>query len=58
MYIPANPTPEQSGQRRMQNAVWIDLVNMLLWLITAIYSTVIFFRGRSGMTMHTGRAHV
>ncbi|PNS19162.1 hypothetical protein CAC42_1898 [Sphaceloma murrayae] len=31
IYIPARPTPEQGGQRRMKNAVWIDLINMLLW---------------------------
>ncbi|GAB7362889.1 hypothetical protein MBLNU230_g3191t1 [Neophaeotheca triangularis] len=58
IYIPANPTPEQHGQHRMKNAVWIDLVNMLLWFVTAIYSTVIWWRSRVSTTMHTGRAHV
>ncbi|WPH04954.1 Hypothetical protein R9X50_00785100 [Acrodontium crateriforme] len=58
IYIPSHPTPHQSGQMRMKNAVWVDLVNMLLWLITAIYSTVIFVRAKAGRTMHTGRATV
>ncbi|KAK3629043.1 hypothetical protein LTR56_018279 [Elasticomyces elasticus] len=44
---------------RMKHAVWIDLVNMLLWLITAIYTTVIWFRNRgSGRTLHTGRGQI
>jgi len=58
IYIPAHPTPKQSGQIRMKHAVWVDLVNMLLWLITAIYATVIFFRHRTGRTLHTGRGKV
>ncbi|KAK5724929.1 hypothetical protein LTR17_013418 [Elasticomyces elasticus] len=44
---------------RMKHAVWIDLVNMLLWLITAIYTTFIWFRNRgSGRTLHTGRGQI
>ncbi|KAF2764323.1 hypothetical protein EJ03DRAFT_33120 [Teratosphaeria nubilosa] len=59
IYIGAHPTPEQHGQIRMKHAVWIDLINMLLWLITASYSTLIFFRARrDGRTLHTGRAKV
>lgn len=43
----------------MKNAVWVDLVNMLLWLVTAAYSTVIWVRSRgSGRTLHTGRGKV
>ncbi|KAI5361929.1 hypothetical protein Slin15195_G055790 [Septoria linicola] len=57
IYIPANPTPEQHGQQRMKHAVWVDLVNMLLWLITAAWLTVLFFT-RNRRTLHTGRAHV
>ena len=56
LYIPAHPTPKQSGQRRMKNAVWVDLTNMLLWLVTAIWGTIEFFRHRGGRTLHTGRA--
>jgi len=58
IYIPAHPTPKQLGQWRMKNAVWIDLVNMILWLLTAIYSTVVCFRARDRRTLHTGRAKV
>ncbi|PSK58634.1 hypothetical protein B9Z65_6649 [Elsinoe australis] len=58
IYIPARPTPEQGGQRRMKNAVWVDLINMLLWFVTAIYSTIIWFRHRKGKSTHTGRAVV
>lgn len=42
----------------MKHAVWVDLVNMLLWLVTATYATVIWFRNRQGRTLHTGRAKV
>lgn len=58
IFIPAKPTPKQGGQIRMKHAVWVDLTCMLLWLITAIYSTIIFFRARGGRSMHTGRAKV
>jgi hypothetical protein len=42
----------------MKRAVWIDLVNAFLWLITAAYATAIFLRARKGKTTHTGRATV
>ncbi|KAF2223957.1 hypothetical protein BDZ85DRAFT_260105 [Elsinoe ampelina] len=58
IYIPANPSPEQGGQKRMKNAVWIDLINMLLWFVTACYGLLIWFRHRKGRTTHTGRAIV
>jgi hypothetical protein len=58
MYIGENPSPEQSGLQRMKNAVWVDLTNMLLWLVTAIWGTVAFFMHRGGRTLHTGRAKV
>jgi len=58
IYIHAHPTPEQSGQIRMKHAVWIDLVNMLLWFVTAVYLTTVFFMSRSNRTLHTGRAKV
>jgi hypothetical protein len=57
-YINADHTPKQSGIIRMKRAVWIDLVNALLWLITAAYATAIFLRARKGKTTHTGRATV
>ena len=43
IFIKANPTPEQHGVQRMKNAVWIDLINMLLWFITTrlrIFGTI------------------
>jgi len=59
IYIHAHPTPKQSGQIRMKHAVWIDLINMLLWLISAAYATVIYVRARGGgRTLHTGRGKV
>lgn len=58
IYIPDHPTPEQGGQRRMKSAVWVDLINMLLWLVTCIYGIVIWMRRRNNTTLHTGRAHV
>ncbi|MCJ1485842.1 hypothetical protein MMC06_006017 [Schaereria dolodes] len=47
-----------SGVRRMKNAVWVDLVNMLLWLISAVYGAVLFFKFRGNRSLHTGRANV
>jgi hypothetical protein len=58
IFIPAHPTPKQGAQIRMKHAVWVDLVNMLLWLITAIYSTMIWLSARKGRSLHTGRAKV
>ena len=58
IFIPAHPTPKQSGQIRMQRAVWVDLASMLLWLVTATLSTIIWWRGRQTRSLHTGRAKV
>lgn len=57
LYIHADPKGA-SGVQRMKNAVWIDLVNMLLWFISAIYGAVLFFRLRGHKSLHTGRATV
>ncbi|KZF23025.1 hypothetical protein L228DRAFT_238912 [Xylona heveae TC161] len=32
--------------QRMKNAVWVDLVNVLLWLISATYGAIRFFYSR------------
>jgi hypothetical protein len=57
MYIKEDAEGD-AGVQRMKNAVWVDLANMLLWLITAAYGAVLFFRNRRGRTLHTGRATV
>lgn len=45
-----------SGVQRMKNAVWVDLVCLLLWFITSIFGVIGFFRGRNNRSLHTGRA--
>ncbi|KAL8940371.1 MAG: hypothetical protein Q9216_002842 [Gyalolechia sp. 2 TL-2023] len=57
MYIHENAEGD-GGIKRMKRAVWIDLINMLLWLITAVYGMVRFFFFRGGKSLHTGRATV
>lgn len=47
-----------TGVQRMKNAVWVDLVNMLLWFLTAVAGAVLFLKERRGRTLHTGRAQV
>ena len=58
IYIGAKPSPQQGGQRRMKNAVWVDLTNMLLWLVTTAYGIIIWLRASNTRTLHTGRAKV
>lgn len=57
MYIKEDPEGNK-GIVRMKNAVWILLVNMLLWLITASYGAFIFLKHRKARTVHTGRAQM
>ena len=57
MYLNENPEGD-SGIERMKHAVYVDLVNMLLWFITAVYGGVVFFMNRNNRTIHTGRAEV
>ncbi|KAL8856460.1 MAG: hypothetical protein Q9178_006930 [Gyalolechia marmorata] len=57
MYIHEKPEGN-GGVRKMKNAVWIDLINMLLWFVTAIYGMVMFFFFRGRKSLHTGRATV
>ena len=57
MFIHEKPEGN-SGIKRMKNAVWIDLINMLLWFFTAIFAAVWFFFLRGGRSLHTGRATV
>ena len=54
-----NADPKGDGAiQAMKNAVWVDLVNMLLWFISACYGAVMFFTHREGRSLHTGRATV
>jgi H+/Cl- antiporter ClcA len=58
LYIKANAQGD-SGILRMKHAVWIDLVNMLLWLISAIAMAIFWVKHRgSGRTKWTGRGKV
>lgn len=50
--------PDRLGIQRMRNAVWIDLINMLLWFISIVYSLTMFIQNRRHRTLHTGRATV
>ena len=57
MYIHANAQGD-SGIIRMKHAVWVDLVNALLWLISAIGMAVFWVRHRENRSRWTGRATV
>lgn len=57
MYINENAEGD-SGVQRMKNAVWVDLVNALLWLISAIGMAWYYFKHRNNKTRWTGRATV
>jgi len=57
MYIKAHAEGD-SGIQRMKNAVWVDLVNALLWLISAICMALYWVRHRDARSQFTGRAKV
>jgi len=57
MYIHANPEGD-SGIQRMKNAVWVDLINALLWLASAVGMLAFFVKGMSPRSRFTGRAAV
>jgi len=57
LYIHANAAGVP-GVQRMKNAVWIDLVNALLWLFSAIAMAFYWFGGRQKRSQFTGRAIV
>jgi len=46
------------GVQRMKNAVWIDLVNALLWLTSAVGMAMYWIKHRGNRTRFTGRATV
>ncbi|KAI9676110.1 MAG: hypothetical protein M1817_000854 [Caeruleum heppii] len=45
------------GIQRMKNAVWVDLVNMLLWFVTAVWGAI-SWRAQSKMAPPTSRSVV
>lgn len=55
MYIKEDPEGN-TGIIRMKRAVWIQLVNMLLWFGTAAYGATIFWKERKARTLFSGRA--
>ncbi|KAF1964365.1 hypothetical protein BU23DRAFT_585617 [Bimuria novae-zelandiae CBS 107.79] len=55
MYIHEDPEGN-GGVKRMKNAVWILLVNMLLWFGTFAYGAYTFWKYWKGRTTFTGRA--
>ncbi|KAI9715062.1 MAG: hypothetical protein M1812_006180 [Candelaria pacifica] len=57
MYIHENAEGD-AGVQRMKNAVWVDLFNMLLWFVTAVYGGMMFFRYRGARTTVSGKAMV
>jgi hypothetical protein len=57
LYIGENAEGD-SGVSRMKGAVWVDLVNLLLWLGSAISGGVAWWNNRGGRSLHTGRAAV
>ncbi|KAL1604857.1 hypothetical protein SLS60_004397 [Paraconiothyrium brasiliense] len=53
MYIKEDPEGN-GGVQRMKNAVWILLVNMLLWFVSFVYGAVVFWKywkGKEASTM-------
>jgi len=57
MYIKEHAEGD-SGVQRMKNAVWVDLVNALLWLISAVGMILFWVKHRGTRTRWTGRATV
>jgi len=58
LFIHENPEGN-GGIKRMKNAVWVDLVNALLWLFSAVGMAAYWWKARNGTrTKWTGRARV
>jgi len=43
-----------TNTKRMQDAAWIDLANVLLWFLSTIGGIIVFFAARKERTLHTG----
>jgi len=57
MYIKENAEGD-AGVQRMKNAVWVDLTNALLWLISAVGMCMYWIKHRNNRSQFTGRATV
>lgn len=57
LYIHENPEGD-SGIQRMKNAVWVDLVSALLWLLLAVGAAGYWWGHKDSRTLFTGRAKV
>ncbi|KAH8884223.1 hypothetical protein GQ53DRAFT_846346 [Thozetella sp. PMI_491] len=57
MYIKENAEGNADIQR-MKNAVWVDLVNALLWLVGSVTMLAYWLKHRERNTRFTGRARV
>lgn len=57
MFIKEDPEGD-SGIERMKSAVWVDLVNALLWLTATLAAAGYWWTHRDTRSRFTGRAHV
>ncbi|PNY25235.1 Uncharacterized protein TCAP_04813 [Tolypocladium capitatum] len=57
LFIKQNPRGNGDIQR-MKNAVWVDLANALLWLISSLALLGYWWKHRDPRSQFTGRAHV
>ncbi|KAI9788731.1 MAG: hypothetical protein M1816_006588 [Peltula sp. TS41687] len=57
MYLHEDPEGN-AGVQRMKNAVWVDLINMLLWFTSAAVGAFIFLRARPRNSRQLGRVTV
>lgn len=46
-YIPVDNENENKDVERMKNAVWIDVINLSFWMITAAWMGLRWWKGRS-----------
>ena len=57
LYIGEDPEGDKDVAR-MKHAVWVDLVNMLLWFVSSVVGASLWWRNRTHRSLHTGRATV
>ncbi|KAH8648379.1 hypothetical protein BX600DRAFT_517771 [Xylariales sp. PMI_506] len=57
MYIKENPEGD-AGIIRMKHAVWVDLANLILWLLTSVAGAAYWWAHRERHSRFTGRANL